>query len=149
MRAARWSLFALALLLGGCRGKLITTASLHQPGTASARFVADGRKPALWADTDAKWSGGKNSKPLINYEIDVKQGNRTLGHVSCSTGNGGGSSICGTHTNINGNHSADCEYSLACSLPPIPAGEVELVVTASKGPNVIDVSNMSLNVRAE
>ena len=97
MSAARWSLLlGSLLLLGGCRGKLITTATLHKPGTATAKFSHDGRKIALWADTDAKWNGPKNSKAIVNYEIDVKQGGKTVGHVSCSTGDRGGTTnACG------------------------------------------------------
>ena len=139
----------LALVLVGCRGKLIATASLHGPGKATTTFSATGRKLTLWADTDAKWNGSKNSKPNVAYEIDVKQGGKVLGHVSCSTDDRGGTSVCGTHTNTFGSHSADCEMLLGCSLPPLPAGEIELAVTGSTGPNVTSTTNMSLNVRAD
>lgn len=139
----------LAFVLGGCRGKLIATATLHAPGKATTTFSASGRKLSLWADTDAKWKGPKSSKPMVAYEIDVKQGGTILGHVSCSTEDRGGTSVCGSVTNTFGTHNADCEIQLGCSLPPLPAGEIELAVTGTTGANVISITNLSLNVRAE
>ncbi len=144
---------ALAIVVGGslvgCRGKLLATAELHGPGKASVRFVPNGAKVVLWADTDAKWKGAKSSKPDITYEIDVRQAGKVVGHTACSTAAHGGTSICGSTTNLFGTLDADCEIALACMLPTVGPGEVELQVTGATGNNVVSVKKMSLNLRED
>jgi hypothetical protein len=141
-------LVGLASLAIACRGKIIGSAELSGPGTTVARFAATGKPVQLWADTDMKWTGSKDSKPEVFYEIDVRQEGKTVGHVSCSTTDRAGTTVCGTHSNIMGKHDADCEIALACQLPPFGAGVIELQVTGRTGGNVLSVKKMSLNIRA-
>jgi hypothetical protein len=144
------SLLLVTSLLTGCRGKLIATAQLTQPGTAETKVAVSGKKRlALWADTDGKWNGSKDSRFDASYEIDVLQGGATVAHVSCSTMDHDGTTVCGTHTTINANHDADCEIALGCKLPPLVAGEAQLKVTGRVGPTVKQVRKMSINVREE
>lgn len=142
------SLVALVTLLGGCRGKLVATASLRNAGAVDIKFRPPGKKLVLWADTDMKWKGPKTSKPDVSYEIEIMQGGKVVNKVSCSTNERAGTSICGSHSNIMGTHDADCEIELACSFPAL-SGEVELHVVGKTGPNVISSQKMSLNIREE
>jgi hypothetical protein len=137
------------LLLAGCRGKLVTTVSLPGPGTAEARFAPSSKALSVWADCDAKWTGGKSSKPLFDYDVELLQGGKTVGRVACSTGTPGGQTVCCSTSNIFGELSGDCEYKLGCALPLPPPGETTLRVTSRVGPNVKSVTKMSLNVREE
>lgn len=139
----------LALALAGCRGKLVATAELKGPGTATTHFASTPKPVTVWADTDAKWTGGEHSKPEISYEVDVRQNGKDVGNVSCSTTNSGGKTVCGTDSNIMGTHDADCEYLLACTLPALQPGDVEVKVTGATGANVKSTKKMSLNFRAE
>lgn len=143
----RLALLGLVWMLAGCRGKLVATAELKGPGTATTRFAWAGKPMEIWADTDAIWDGPKSSKPEINYEVDVRQNGKDVGHVSCSTGSRGGTSICGSTTNIMGKHDGDCEYLLTCKLPALQVGDVEVKVVGTTGSNVRSTKKMSLNFR--
>jgi hypothetical protein len=143
---ARLALLALLALLPGCRGKLLGTAALQGPGTASTTITLGAKSPRLWADTDGSWRGPKGSKMQLDYEIDLVRGGAVIGHTRCSTA-ARGSSICGVHSTVGGKHDADCELELSCQLPSLPPGELELRVTGTKGANVLEVRKMSLNVR--
>jgi hypothetical protein len=140
---------ATGVAVGGCRGKIVATAQLTAPGAAETRFPVTGKKLALWADTDGKWNGSKNSRFDATYEIDVLQNGATVGHISCSTMERDGTTVCGTHSNVMGSHDADCEIALGCRLPPLTGGEVQLRVTGRTGPTVKLVRKMSLNIREE
>ena len=159
-RARAWSVVALALAsFVGCRGgKLLATAELKGPGKATVRFVATGRTIALSSDADADWTGSKLTRPEVMYEIDVVRRGKSVGRVSCNTLNSstprdgfvGRSTVCsGVSANGGDRQSKDCEYPLGCELPAMAAGEVELQVTGSVGPNVTKIRNMSLRVRSE
>lgn len=143
----RLAVVGLVLMLAGCRGKLVATADLKGPGTATTRFAWSGKPVAIWADTDAVWNGPKNSKPEINYEVDVSQNGKNVGHVSCSTNDRGATSVCGSTTNVMGKHDGDCEMILTCTLPPLQLGEVEVKVVGTTGANVRSTKKMSLNFR--
>lgn len=60
-------LLVLALVLTGCRRKLVATAELKGPGTATAHFPSTPKPLTIWADTDVKWTGGEHSKPDISF----------------------------------------------------------------------------------
>ena len=138
--------FALVSLVA-CRGKLLASAQLTGPGTAEGRFRSTGRKIALWADTDGKWTGPKSSRMDVRYDVDIVQNGTKIGSFVCGTQENGSSTVCGTHSDIMGKHDGDCEVSLDCALPEIPAGETVMRVRATTGPNVKLVRKMSLNVR--
>ena len=135
----------LVFALAGCRGKLVGTAALSGPGTADVSFTSTGKPLALWADTEGSWRGSAHSRLPVHYEIDVRSGKKALGHVRCDT-NDGGTVICGSESNIFGEHSGDCEIELACELPAIPAGPASLHVVATT--TATKVKKISLNVRA-
>jgi len=140
---------AIVGLLAACRGKLLSTAVLLGPGVAETKFSTNGGKLVLWADTDGKWNGPKNSKMELTYDVEFSRAGASLGHVVCSTTERGGTNVCGSHSNIMGSHDADCEIELGCKVPSLPAGEVSMRVYATKGANVVLVRKMSLNVRAD
>jgi hypothetical protein len=132
--------------LVGCRGKVLGTAELHAAGTAEAQLVMPAGKLALWADTAGKWRDAERMP--VHYEIDVLAAGKSLGHVTCDTSSSK-SSVCGLSVTNGNETSADCELKLACELPPLPAtGTVILRVTAKVGPNVQEITKVSLNVRA-
>jgi len=150
-RSPHLALAVLALSLGGCRGKLVTRAELHAPGNATARFHAGaGQKLRLWADTEGTWTGSKSSHFPVAYTVDVQQGGKSLGRIQCDTRQSG-MAVCGSSSNIFGEHSADCEYELGCALPPHAAGEVVLQVEGHfpEPGRVKKVSLMSLVVRED
>lgn len=138
--------FALALGLAACRGRVAGTAPLSGPGTVTTHLVATGRPIQVWADTDVSWVGQKSSKPDLEYVLDLKQNGQDVGHLECSTTARSGTSICGTHSNIMGEHRADCEISLDCPFPNL-SGDIEIRVTGRTGGNVKSVKKMSLNFR--
>jgi hypothetical protein len=146
MRLARYSLLAAVLLTTACRGKVLGTAELSGPGAADAHFTSTGAPVVLWADTDGKWHGGRNSRFAAHYEIDVLSGTTKSGHVSCDTKDAN-ETVCGTKTTMGDVSSGDCEIKLGCQLPSIPAGPATLHVVATLGPGTSDVKKMSLNVR--
>lgn len=142
---------ALAVLLAGCRGKLVNKAELHAPGTATARFTARaGQSYKLWADTDGSWKGPRRSKFPAGYTIDVQQGGRSIAKLNCDTRNST-TSVCGMHSNNFGDHSADCEYALDCALPKLAPAEVVLRVEGrfSEPSRVKSVKDMSVVVRED
>jgi hypothetical protein len=143
------TILALVLLLSlsGCRGKPVGRAELRGDGATEARFVASGRPLELWADTNGSWSGSKNGYMMLHYEIDVLAGSKPIGHVTCDTQGTSSFVVCGTHNDIFGEQSGDCELRLDCQLPPLPNGEITLKVVGRKGPNVKKVKDMSINVR--
>jgi hypothetical protein len=143
-----------ALALGclvalGCRGKLIASVSLSGPGTAEARFQP-GKTTRLWADFNGEWTGpgSKSSRPPIAFDIDVLQGGKSVGKLTCQPDNGG-TSVCSGKTSVGNDHSGNCEFSMTCSLPSLGAGEVTLKVTGrvTDPSRLKKVTNMSLNVR--
>jgi hypothetical protein len=139
--------------LFGCRGKLLATASLSGPGTAEARFTP-GKNMRLWADYDGEWTGGggsKHSKPPLKYDIDVLQGGKSLGRITCTTPSNGGTKVCSGETSIGNDHTGNCEVSLDCNLPALGSGEVTLKVTGSFSDpaRIKKVTKMSLNVRED
>jgi hypothetical protein len=150
-RAPHLVLAVLALALAGCRGKLVSTAELHAPGTATTRFhVFAGQKLRLWADTEGTWVGSKSSHFPVTYTVDLQQGGKSLGRIQCDTRQSG-TAVCGSSSNIFGEHSANCEYELGCTLPPLAAGEVVLHVEGHlpEPGRVKKVGLMSLVVREE
>ena len=147
MRYATISILVLAMGLTACRGKVAGTAPLGGPGTVTTHITATG-PIQVWADTDVRWTGAKNSKPMLEYDLELKQNGKDAGRLQCSTNDRGGTSICGSHTNINGEHNADCEISLNCAFPNL-TGDIEVKVTARTGPNVKAVKKMSLNFRGQ
>ena len=149
-RGVRFALAAIAVLvsLAGCRGKVLASAELTGPGIAEAQFIATGGKATLWADLDGAWSGTKNSQMEVRYEVELVQNGATIGSLVCDTkANRGSSSVCGTHSDIHGEHEGDCEISLDCPLPQLPAGATVMRVKATTGSNVKSVKRMSLNLR--
>lgn len=140
--------FALLALLAACRGKLLATAHLDGPGSAEARFTSTGKKLVFWADTEGRWTGGKSSRMEIVYDVDVLVDGALVAHVTCDSADVS-TSVCGTHTNFMGDHEADCELKLKCAIPKVPPGEALLRVRGRKGANVLEVRNMSLNVRED
>ena len=132
--------------LVGCRGKVLGTAALSGPGTATTHVQALG-KTEVWADTDIKWAGGSSSKPELDYDLELSQGGKSIGRIKCSTERGG-TSVCGSTTNIMGEHSGDCEYLLPCEFPSV-SGDIEVKVTGRTGGNVKSVKKMSLNFRSK
>lgn len=141
------ALAALATSTAACRGKVAGSAALAGPGTVTTHLVVTG-PIQVWADTDVRWSGAKNSKPELEYDVDLKQNGKSVGHLQCSTGERSGTSICGTHTNIMGDHNADCEIALNCPFPSVN-GDVEIKVTGRTGSNVRAVRKMGVNFRAQ
>lgn len=148
-RALVVAVAVLAPGLAGCRGKLLGTVPLKGPGAATARVTVGAKPPILWADMDGKWKGPKSSKMDVSYDVEVVRGGASVGKIACSTTNHGGTTVCGTHLNIMGEHDADCEVNLACPFPKIAPGEVELRVVARTGPNVVLARKLSLNVRED
>lgn len=138
----------LALVVSGCRGKLVASAALAGPGTAEARFVAGAKPLSLWADTDGEWKGGKSAKLDVTYDVVFQRGDDVLARLSCSTADVR-STICGTHKHVGGVHDADCELKLACAVPSLPAGDVRMQVTASTGPNVTLARKLTLHLRED
>lgn len=147
MRNAHIVLCLLALALGACRGKVAGTATLTGPGTVTTHVIATG-PIQVWADTDVSWTGPKSSKPLLEYDLELKQNGKDAGRLQCSTGDRAGTSICGSHTNVMGDHNADCEISLNCAFPSL-TGDIEVKATGRTGSNVKAVKKMSLNFRAQ
>jgi hypothetical protein len=137
-----------ALLLPGCRGKILGTATLTGPGTAEAHFESTGAPVALWADTDGRWTGMSHSRFAAHYEIDVLggSGKGKVGHVACDTKDSS-QQTCGVSVTEGNTHRGDCEIRLNCTLPTIPAGPATLRVTGTVGAGTSDVKNMSINVR--
>jgi hypothetical protein len=134
------------LVLGGCRGKLLATAHLASPGTAEVHF-----RPAkglqLWSDYDGEWTGNHNAKMPIKYDIDVIQNGKSLGKIACNAETAS-TSVCGSSTTMNSDHTGNCEVKLDCSLPTLGPSEVTLKVTGRvDSSRVRRVTNMSLNVR--
>lgn len=146
MTYARMSLLGLSLGLAACRGKVAGTAPLYGPGTVTTHIVATG-PIQVWADTDVSWVGPKSSKPLLEYDLDLTKNGTSAGHLQCSTNDRGGTSICGSHTNVMGAHNADCEISLDCTFPDL-TGDIEVRATGRTGANVKAVKKMSLNFRS-
>jgi len=145
----RIATLGLVVVLAGCRGKLVATAQLAGPGTAATHFASTVKPMTIWADTDVKWTGGEHSRPDLTYEIDVTQGGKGVGHVSCSVANHGGRQVCGTDSTFGNTRDADCEILLGCTLPSLPLGDIEVKVVGATGPNVKSTKKMSLNFRAE
>lgn len=143
---SRFGLLLLVLGAGACRGKVAGTAPLMGPGTVTAHVVATG-PIQVWADTDVRWVGPKSSKPELEYDVELKQNGKDVGRLQCSTSDRSGTSICGGHSNIMGEHNADCEISLNCPFPSI-SGDIEVKVTGRTGANVKSVKKMSLNFRS-
>ena len=141
------SILSLSLILTACRGKLAGTATLTGNGEAEARFQSTGGKLTLWADTDGKWEGGENSHMDVRYDIEILQQGKTIGRLTCNTADVS-TSVCGTHIDMGGSHSADCELKLPCPVPNVPAGETVFRVKATTGPNVKSTKKVSLNIRA-
>lgn len=139
-----WTLLAL---VAGCRGKLVATADLRGPGTTEVALSGTGARLEVWADYDAKWKGPKSSKPVLEYDIEVLKKGEKVGSVHCSTMKPGSTSVCGSHSNVMGEHDADCESNLACKLPAEAEGSVTLRVTGTLGKNVLSTKKMSLNFR--
>ena len=134
------------LLLTGCRGKIVSTAELHGPGSAAAHFTSTGAPLVLWADTDGKWHGSSHARFAAHYEIDVLGGTTKVGHISCDTKDSS-ESVCGVEVSDGDTHHGDCELKLTCELPAIPAGAATLHVTGSLGAGTSEVKKMSVNVR--
>ena len=143
----RLSLLTFALLLVACRGKIAGTVPLAGDGDAEANIQTTGGKLTLWADTDGKWEGSENTKIDIRYDIEILQQGKSLARLTCQTSDAN-TSVCGTHTNIMGQHDADCELKLRCDVPAIPAGETVFRVKGTTGTNVKMIRKMSLNVRS-
>jgi hypothetical protein len=146
MRFSIVAVVASAVVVTGCRGKIMGTAELHGPGAADVTFESTGAPVVLWADTDGKWHGGGNSRFAAHYEIDVLAGTSKVGHVSCDTKDAS-ESVCGVKMSEGESHSGDCEIKLPCQVPTIPAGPASLHVVATTGAGTSDVKKMSINVR--
>lgn len=142
---------ALTFTLGGCRGKQIARADLKAPGKATARFTAVNKVAyKLWADTDGTWAGTKRSNFPATYTVDVQQGGKSIGRLQCDT-RAATVSVCGSHSNIFGEHSADCEHQLDCALPKLAPGPVVLSVEGrvAEPARVKKVRDMSIIVRED
>ncbi len=148
-RVIVWSIVAAVIVCGaflGRRGSLIATARLTGPGVAEASFPGGSSPLALWADVDGKWRGVGDLP--VSYAIQLFQAGKTLGRLQCSTG-GVRVRHCGVMVELLGTKSGACENKLGCELPKLPPGEVTARVTATLGPGVDSVKNVSLNFRSE
>ncbi len=137
---------ACVVVLAGCRGKVVSTAELHGPGSADATFTSTGAPLVLWADTDGQWHGGSNSHFAAHYEIDVLSKGAKIGHIACDTKDSS-EAVCGVKSSSGDVHNGDCELKLACALPTIPSGPASIHVTGTVGAGTSGVKKMSINVR--
>ncbi|NOU30151.1 MAG: hypothetical protein HOO96_19790 [Polyangiaceae bacterium] len=139
----------MALALGGCRGKLVAHADIRASGASAEVTTTLPAGATIWADTDGEWNGSKNSYMSVAYTIEVMEGGKATGSVTCDT-SATESAVCGSITNIGGHHSGDCELRLAtCKLPNGVTGAVTLKITAKTGANVTVARNLSLNFRVD
>jgi len=140
----------LVLALGGCRGKLVAHGDIRASGGTAELTTTLPAGATIWADTDGEWNGGKNSHMDVTYTIEVMEGGKATGSVTCDT-SAAESAVCGSITNIGDHHhSGDCELRLSsCKLPNGATGTMTLKISAKTGANVTAVRNLSLNFRAD
>jgi hypothetical protein len=138
---------AVALALGAGRGELLAAAPLVGPGVTRMRLRVPPGGVSWWADLEASWRGSRGAMPEVSYELEARQGARSLGSTTCKTGERG-SSFCGIVSKVGAKFSGDCEVELRCELAGLPVGEeVEIVIRGSTGANVTEMRQMSLNAR--
>lgn len=139
----------VAAAVGGCRGKLVARADIRASGGSAEVTTTLPAGATIWADTDGEWNGPKKSYMAITYTIEVMEGGKATGTVTCDT-SVVETAVCGSVTNIGGHHSADCELLLStCKLPNGASGPVTLKITAKTGANVTAARNLSMNFRAD
>lgn len=135
----------------GCEapGHVIGKAALSGEGETDAAFRKGAAPIEIWAKLDGKWRGVKYSKLPILWTIDVKQGGKDRGRISCDSESTTGTLYCGSTTNIGGVISEDFEVRLTCALPPLEPGEVAVrVVGKKKDPSrILEIREMSLVFR--
>lgn len=139
----------LVLALGGCRGKLVAHADIRSSGGTAEVTTTLPAGATIWADTDGEWTGAPKSYMSVAYTIEVMEGGKATGAVTCDT-SATESAVCGSITNIGGHHSGDCELRLStCKVPNGATGAVTLKITAKTGANVTVARNLSLNFRVD
>ena len=136
--------FAVAfLLLAACRGEEVARVKLAKPGD-SGEVSWKGGPAKVWADYKGSWSGSNEKDPGFTYDIEVKEGTKTVTTLECKTATCS-SSVCSNTTKLNNNISANCECLMGCALD-VPEGKdytLSVKVSGDRG----EFENASLVLR--
>lgn len=127
----------------------IATVTLAGPGTAEARYTSE-KTLTVWSDWTGEWRGTSRSKLQLAYDIELLQGGKSVGKVSCDTSSVK-SSFCSSDWNTMGHRKASCEVQMKCELPDTKPGEVTVRVVGKllDPANTKKVDKMDLNLRTQ
>jgi hypothetical protein len=123
------SFSAAFLLLSACRGEEVARVKLSKPGD-SGDVSWKGGPVKVWADYKGKWSGASEKDPGFTYEVEVKEGTKSVTKVECKTATCS-SSVCSNTTQVNNNISANCECLMSCTLDAPEGKDYTLTVKVS------------------
>ena len=143
----RLLLASAIVALVGCRGDEQARVKITGVGqTATAEWKAnEGAKAKVWIDFDGSWTGHENDPGLV-YEIDVRDGDKSVQTLTCSTASCS-THVCSTTTTIGSKHKGDCECKTNCVLDAPSTGTFTVHATATNPDGNFNGKNASVVLR--